>query len=299
VQVRTLVLTGVTAAKQEVQLRSEASGLITGIHCNLGDYVRRGKVLIQIDDRLKSFALDMAKLNASKLEDEFKKNQNLYAGHAATEIQLRDARINYESAKIAVSQAQKQLSDTRICAPQNGYLVYKAVEPGSFVDVGATVATLVDISKLKVLLNVAEGDAYTLKVGQTAVIASTVFPGVRYNGKVSFISQQSDKSHTYHVELVMDNPPSAPLKAGTFVTVAFSFRSHAPVLLIPREALLGSVKDAAVYVARDGVANMRSITVGMDYGEAFEVVSGLAEGEQVVTTGQINLASGSQISIHQ
>ncbi|MDP3682786.1 MAG: biotin/lipoyl-binding protein, partial [Ignavibacteria bacterium] len=86
-----LVLTGVTAAVQEVTLKAEAGGQIVAINFNLGDYVSKGKVLAVIDDKLAKLNLDAAKLNLSKLEDEYNKAKNLYSGNATSETKVRDA----------------------------------------------------------------------------------------------------------------------------------------------------------------------------------------------------------------
>lgn len=292
-----LVLTGVTAPVQEVTLKAETGGQIVFINFNLGDYVTKGKVLVEIDDKLAKLNLDAAKLNLSKLEDEYNKTKNLYSGNATSETKVRDARIDYEKAKILVGQAEKQLSFTKITASQNGFIVSKPVDNGGFVGAGTPIVSIVDISHLKTMINVSETDIYKLKVGQKAKITSSVFQGVEYDGKISFISQQGDASHNYAVEIIMENRTSYQLKAGTFVNVDFNFPTEHPALLIPRTALIGSIKDAKVYVVENNNAFQRYITIGRDLSDNLEVTEGLKEGDKVVTTGQINLSDGAAVSI--
>lgn len=292
-----LVLTGVTAPVQEVTLKAETSGQIVSINFNLGDYVSKGKVLVEIDDKLAKLNLDAVKLNLSKLEDEYNKTKNLYSGNAISETKVRDARIDYEKAKVTVEQAEKQLSFTKIIASQNGFIVSKSVDNGTFVGTGSPIVSIVDISRLKTIINVSETDVYKLKVGQKARIITSVFQGVEYNGKVSFVSQQGDASHNYAVEIVLDNKTANQLKAGTFVNVEFNFPAEHPMLLIPRTALVGSIKDAKVYVVTNDEAFQRNITIGRDLSDNLEVTEGLKEGDKVVTTGQINLSDGAAVSI--
>jgi len=292
-----LTLTGITAAKQEVLLQAQTGGQIVAINFNLGDYVKKGQILVEIDDRLQSLALENAKINLSKLEDEYNKTKILYSGKAITENKVRDARIDYETAKVAVEQAQKQLSFTKIVATQSGYVVSKFIERGSSVSVGAQIVSIVDIAQLKVTLNVAEKDIYSIKLGQNTKITSSVFPGVEYSGKVSFVSQQGNSMHNYPIEILLVNQSSHQLKAGTFVNIEFNFPADHSSLLIPRESLVGSIKDAQVYIVENNIAHLKSVIIGRDLGNYLEVLNGLNEGTNVITTGQINISDGSPVTI--
>ncbi len=296
-QSSSLSLTGITAAKQEVILKSEITGQIVSINFNLGDYITKGKVLVEIDDRLAKLALESLQLNMLKLEDEYNKTKNLYAGQATSETKVRDAKLEFERAKVAVEQAVKQLSFTKIVATQNGFVVSKFIEKGTLVNSGSQILSLVDISQLKVTLKASEKDAYKLRIGQVVKIASSVYSGVEYSGRVSFVSPQGDALHNYPVEILLDNKTAYQLKAGTFVNVDFNFPSEQLSLLIPRESLIGSIKNAKVYVVENNIALQKEITIGRDLSDYLEVLAGLNEGDKVVTTGQINLSNGAAVSI--
>lgn len=293
----TLSLTGVTAAKQEVTLKAETAGQITAINFNLGDYVNQGKILVEIDGKLSELAVESAQLNLNKLEDEYNKTKNLYSGKATSETKLRDAKNDYEKAKVTLEQTKKQFGFTRIMATQNGYILSKFVEKGSYVAPGVPIVSLVDVSQLKVTVNVSESDVYSLRTGQSVKITSSVYPGVVFDGKITFVSQQGDKAHNYPIEITLNNKSAKPLKAGTFVNVDFNFPAEKSKLLIPREALIGSIKNAKVYVVNNNTAKQVSIVIGRDLGNYLEVLNGLNEGDKVVTTGQINLSDGLAVSI--
>lgn len=292
-----LSMTGVTVAKQEVVVKSETNGQVVAVNFNLGDYVQKGKVLVEIDDKLAQLSLEAAKLNLTRAEDEYNKAKNLYSGQATTETRLRDTKIEYERAKIGYEQALKQLSFTKIVAPQNGYIVSKQIEKGLLVNNGTPLLNIVDISQLKVSLKATEKDVYNLKIGQQVKVTSAVYAGVEYNGKLSFVSQQGDQFHNYPVEVILDNKSSKQLKAGTFVNVEFNFPASQPSLLIPREALVGSIKDARVFAIQNNIASERAVIIGRDLGNYLEVLSGLSEGEQIVTSGQINISDGTPVKI--
>lgn len=291
-----LQMTGITAAKQEVVLKAETAGQVEAIYFNLGDYVTDGKALILIDDKLANLNLQQAEVNLSRAEDEYNRNRNLYEGKAVTETKLRDAKIDYEKAKIGYEQAKKQLSFTKVKSTQNGYITSKLIDKGAYVTPGTPLVSIVDISQLKVTLSVSEKDAYKIKVGQNVNITSSVLPNWSTSGKVSFVSQQGDNVHNYPIEILISNTKTQ-LKAGTFVDVKFEFTASAPSLLIPRESLVGSIKDAKVYVVKNNVAVLKSIQIGRDLGSNLEVLSGLEDNDVVITSGQINLSENTPVAI--
>jgi multidrug efflux pump subunit AcrA (membrane-fusion protein) len=111
------------------------------------------------------------------------------------------------------------------------------------------------------------------------------------------ISPKGDEFHNYPVEVSMQNQDKISLKSGTFVNVKFLFESGKKSLQIPRSALVGSVKDAKVYkIVKNRVA-LIPVIIGSDNGQYFEVVSGLSAGDEVVTSGQINLSDGDSVKV--
>jgi len=294
---KTLQIVGTTIAKNEVQLQAEIPAQVTAILFSIGDRVHKGQLLIQLDDRIQTYALENAKLNLARLEDDYNRVKSLYAGKAGTETQLRDSKFAYENAKISVEQAKRQLEFTHITAPFDGYIFQKFVEKGQSVGVGGPLLSIVDIAQLKASLNVAERDVYQLKIGQKAEITSQVFSGITFEGKVSYIAPKADKWHNYPVEVIIDNQKEHQLRSGTFVMVNFNFGSSAKALVIPRKALQGSLKDASVFVIENNTAHLRKVTIGQDYGEYLEILSGLNENDIIVTTGQINLNEGTSVAV--
>ncbi|MDP4176652.1 MAG: efflux RND transporter periplasmic adaptor subunit, partial [Bacteroidota bacterium] len=197
---------------------------------------------------------------------------------------------------IAVEQAKKQLEFTNLTAPQSGAIVEKLVQVGSLVGPGSSIARIVDVSQLKIVVSVSEKDVYKIKNGMIVTASSSVYPGVTYTGKVTFVSSKGDQAHNYPVEVSIKNNSSYPLKAGTFASVEFDLASRQNVLLIPRESVINSIKEAKIFtVNSNNEAHLRAVTIGRDFGNYLEVISGLNEGETVVISGQINLVEGSHV----
>ncbi len=290
-------LVGSTEANQEVTVASEAAGKITELHFKLGDYVEKGALLARVDDRYKKLAVDNAVLAYNKYREDYQKYQTLREGDAISDLQLREIKMAYENAAIQLEQATRQLEDTRIVAPFSGYITSRDIDLGAYVNPSTPVAGMADISQLKVKLSVSESEVYALQKGQKVNVSTAVYPGVSFDGAVSHISPKGDKAHTYPIEISITNSSKHPLKTGTYVKVSVNMGESHPTLMIPRDAIVSSVKEPSVYVVNNNYAQLVKITTGSDNGSYLEVLNGLNEGDKVVVNGQINLMDGAKVSI--
>lgn len=292
-----LQLTGYMEAYSEIDIAAEAQGIITSLNAALGQEKSKGSIIATIDDKLKKLAVQTASISIAKLKKDLERYNNLYKGGTVTEQQLNEAQNLYDNAKIQFEQAEKQLSDATIKSPISGVIIKKQVEEGEYINIGNPIATIVDISKLKIKLNVSEANIYQLKLNDKAIITTDVYPGVVFEGSITFISSQGDDSHNYPVEIVIPNNSKYPLKSGTFANVMIKLPVAAEALYIPRESLLGSITEASVYVAENNKAILKKIVVGNGNDKYIKAISGLKEGEKVIVNGQINLSDNKAIKI--
>jgi membrane fusion protein, multidrug efflux system len=290
-------LTGYMEAYSAIDIAAEAQGTITSLNAALGQEKPRGTIIATIDDKLKKLAVQTASISVAKLKKDLERYSNLYKGGTITEQQLNDAQNLYDNAEIQLEQAEKQLADATIKSPISGVITKKQVEEGEYINIGSPIVTIVDISRLKIKLNVSEANVYQLKLNDKATITTDVYPGVTFEGNISFISSQGDDSHNYPVEIVIPNNSKYLLKSGTFANVMIKLPVAEEELYIPRESLLGSITDAEVYVAGNNKAILKKIVVGNGNDKYLKVISGLKEGEDVIVNGQINLSENKTIKI--
>lgn len=293
-------LTGTVIANNDVNILSETSGKVIQMFFKVGDYKQAGSVLAQVDDELKKAALSSAEANYEKAKKDYERFQNLFQQKSATDAQLDAAKLGLSVAEAQYIVAKRQLEDTKIKTPISGYITMKGIDVGATVQ-GAPqptfVANIVDISKLKVKLNVSEASAFKLKAGDAVKVTADVFPGAAFKGRIESISSKSDEAHTFPVEIMVENQSSHQLKAGVFTRVEFDAFKERESVVIPREALVGSVKNPQVYVVENGVAKLRSLVLGNESNTYIEVLSGLNEGETVVINGQNILADNTKVEI--
>jgi RND family efflux transporter MFP subunit len=294
---RTLSLIGTITANNDVAIVSETSGRVVAIGAKVGDYKPAGSVIAQVDDELKLANFKSAEVAYEKAKKDLERYEALLKEGGISDAQVESARLNFKSAEAQYIVARRQLQDTRITTPISGIVTERRVDIGSVVSNGMVVANVVDIAKLKVKVNVAEKDVFKLKVGEEVEVTTDVYPNVKFKGVIASISAKGDEAHTYPVEITLNNSKEYPLKAGMFGRIHFTSLGERQTLAIPREALLGSVRSARVFVAENGVARLRPITVGQEVGKMLEVLEGLQEGELVIVSGQNNLRDGYAINV--
>ena len=285
----TLSLVGTITAINDVAVTAEVAGKVTAVLANVGDRLKAGAPIIQIDDELKKAAFQQAEANYERTKRDFDRFKMLREQQSATESQKENAWTAFKVAEAQYVVARRQLRDTKICTPIAGIVSARNVELGTMVNDRMVVANVVDISRLKVKLNVAERDAFKLKTGDRVEVTTDVYPGVRFEGRTTSISSKADEGHTYPVEITMENSADHPLRAGMFGRVSFVSLAPTAALAIPREALVGSMKDPRVFVVDGALARVRTIVVSGETGSELTVLSGLREGDSVVVNGQNNL----------
>ncbi|MFD1820532.1 RND family efflux transporter, MFP subunit [Pseudarcicella hirudinis] len=298
-QVQFLPYDGKVSLPATLELANEATisigiqGKIQKLGIEIGSRVTKGQIVGALDSRLKQLNLQANELTLSKLEKDFQRNNDLYKGNAGTELSVTNSKYDFENTRLQIEQIKQQIADGNIIAPISGVVTSRKLVAGEFVSPGTVIATVVDDNHLKAIVFVNEKDVYKLKPGQAAKITADVFPEKSFTGNIKFISPAGDENHNYRVELSVS---TNLLKAGTYVLVDFNLGIKASLLQIPKIALAEGTKNPFVYVAQGDKAVLRKITVGREIGENIEIISGLQSGEEVVTSGQINLTDGSKIT---
>jgi RND family efflux transporter MFP subunit len=290
-------LVGTIVGNNDVAVVSETQGKIVKVYVNVGDNVKAGDVLLQVDDEVKRAAYEAADVNYEKTKKDLQRYTTMMKEKSVSDAQLEGARLAYKSAEAQYIIARRQYHDTRIKTPITGIVTSRPFDVGTMVQNNTVVANVVDISRLKVELNVAEQDVFKMKEGDSVDVTTDVYPGVTFKGRISTISDQAGDAHTYPVEVALANSAHHPLKAGMFGRVLFIAVKPTESLSIPREALVGSSKDAQVYVVNDGVAHLRNIVIGGEFDTRLSVRSGLTEGDTIVVNGQNNLKDNTIVTV--
>ncbi len=207
-------------------------------------------------------------------------------------IELR--KLEVAVAQAALSDAQKQLSGTSLTAPFAGVVSAVNIKLGQNINANAVAMSVVDISKPQVDAVVSEADITRVKVGQSARLSMDGLPGASISGAVSSIAVTGRTTSgvvSYPIAIEVNQPQGAVLREGMTASVTLVVQQVTNVLVVPNRAIGGTANNPTVTLVVNGVAEQRPVTLGLSDGTRTQVLSGLTQGEMVLT---VTAASGSQ-----
>ena len=286
--------------KQELSFSAEKSGKIITVLAKEGDRVSVGQTLAIMRGDAININAQAAEAGYLNAKSDYNRFENAYKTGGVTKQQLDQAKVALTNADANYRQAKLNVGDTRIKAPISGIINKRFIEPGSMLTAmpATQLFEIVNVNTLKLTVNVNESQVATLKTGTAVTVTSSVYPNQEFKGKITFIAAKSDSSLNFPVEIEISNNVNNDLKAGMYGTAVFkSAQQKQTMTVIPRNAFVGSVSSNQVFVVENGKAVLKTVTAGRILGDKVEILSGLSDGENVITTGQINLQNGNTVEI--
>ena len=288
----------------KVEIKSEVSGRISKIYAQEGDFVKRGKKLVELDKSLllpkRDQALSSQEQTKIKMENE-KKNlerfEKLFQKGLIAQKEVDDlrasyqvSRLNYEVAKSSLESIEEDLKKTEIYSPISGVIISADKEEGEAISgtnsaaQAATIMTVADLSQMVVEVNINEIDIGKLKSGQKAKIVLDAFPEQRFKGEVISIAPSSEISEgivTYLVKVKVDKPERY-LKPGMSAEAEIFAAKREDVLLVPQSALQEKDGESYLRVKRGVTFEPVEVKVGLLTEEFVEITAGVKEGEEIL-----------------
>jgi len=283
-------------ANRDVTISAETQGRVIAGNIKEGDLIGAGALIAQIDNEgLKAQRFSaLASYNNAKANLE--RYQNASVGEGVSQMQVDEQNLTLKSAKAQLQQIDKQVSQSRIVAPFSGTVTSKSFELGTFVAAGTRLLEIADISKVKLAINVPEDEVAFFAKGKKIMVHTDVYPGAEFNGVVDELISKADATHNYPVKITVVNNQANRLLPGMYGKVNKDDQLNKSTLAINRSALLGSAKNPQVFVIKNGTAQLVSISTGRSNDKLIEVTGGIAAGDIVVTSGQVNLSNGTRVT---
>lgn len=280
----------------EAEVAAKTSGIAMRVLADVGQQVRAGQPLLQIDrDRA---ALQVAQTDAQvrKLEANYRRASQLAQQQMVSANDVDQLRFDLENARAQHRMARLELSYGTVTAPISGVIGARMIKPGNFVQINATVFKIVDNSRLEATLNVPERDIALLRAGQPVVLEVDALPGKVFDGTIHRIAPMVDAgSGTFSVTSTFDG--GGLLQTGMFGRIRINYDQRPDALVIPRSALLEDGGTPSVYTVREAKAVRSVVKLGYTDGEWVEVREGLREGDPVVVAGKAALRDGSAVQV--
>ena len=288
---------GSIQAASEVTVLSETSGKIVGMPAKIGAVVAPDSPLVAVDKDLREATFIAAQAAYKKAAKDAERAASLHDDKLISDADIEQMRLGEASARSQYLVAKKELENTTIRSAIEGTIADTYVSLGEQIGQGSRIALVVDTSRLKVRVLLPERSAVAQRKGDAVAVESELFPGVSFEGRIESISVRGDETHSFPTEVTLLGKAAAELRAGMSVRLAFGGRGERKALVIPRVAIVGSLRDPDVFVVSAGAAQKLRLVIGSEYGTDVEVRSGLSEQDAVVTSGQTLLAEGQAVKV--
>jgi RND family efflux transporter MFP subunit len=309
---------GVAKAGMETNLSFKVAGTIRRLPVKVGDQVRAGQLIADLDPEDYELqvqdaeaALSRSQAESRNAEADYERVRALYENKSASLNDLDGARATSESAKAQVSSAEKrlemaqlQLSYTRLSAPVAGGISAVDVEVNENVGTGRRVVLLTGESELEVEVSVPEGMITSIREGDEAIARFDALPDQDFAATVTEVGvSATGGATTYPVTVSLAENPEA-VRPGMAATVNFQFESQGgpDVILVPAHAVSEDAAGRFVYVVEPtgdglGIARRREVVVGEISDLGLEILSGLSNGDLLVTAGVSRIRDGLEVKV--
>ena len=283
-------------ASGESQVVAKTSGIAMRVFVEVGQQVRAGQALVQLDAARATLQVAQSDAQVRKLQANYARAQQLAAQKMVSANDLDQIRYDLENVRATNRLARLELSYARVTAPISGVVAERSIKPGNLVQINTPIMRIVDVSRLEATLNAPEREIETLKAGQAVQLTADALPGKTFEGRIDRVSPVVDAgSGTFRVICTFEG--GGLLQPGMFGRIRINYDQRANALVIPRTALLEDGSAPAVYIVRAGKAARTALKLGYVDGEWVEVREGLREGQPVVIAGKSALREGSAVQV--
>jgi RND family efflux transporter MFP subunit len=321
-----LTVVGNLIGLQTVDVAPRVQGRLISMSVEMGDPVRRGQVIAKVEDReiaeqvrQAEASMEVSKATIRQREADLKvaelnfdRSKNLFSRQLLAKQALDDAESRYLAALAQLDLAKAQqaqnearlqelrfnLQNTIVTSPVDGFIGRRNVDPGAMVNTNTAVASVVDISRLKLVVNVVEKDLRMVTAGDVGVVEVDAYPGEKFNGRIARVAPVLDPAtRTASIEIEIPNPGHR-LKPGMYARISLTVEERKNVLVAPKTAVIDFESKRGVWMpTEDKRAKFAPVELGIEGTDTIEIVSGLKEGDRFVTTGAAAVRNNDQLVI--
>ena len=283
---------GALIAEDSVVLRPEIDGRIARLLFKEGQPVKKGAVLVVLDSAEQRARVAAAQADMKLAESRYKRSEELVAQNFISKQALDEARANLDILRARLRQEQVALDKTVIRAPFSALVGLRQVSSGAYVNKGDDLVRLDAIGNLKLEVPVPETYLPLVRIGLPITLTIDALPGQSFSGKVHAIDPVVDPvSRNVRVRARIANP-KGQLKPGMFARATADLGGKTSAILLPEQVIVPRPDGSYVFLAVDGKAELRKVTLGKREPGRVEIVTGVKVGDTVILDGQIKLRPG-------
>ena len=288
------VYTSTVQAYVKNNIAPQTAGRITKINVEIGDFVKEGQVLAEIDKA----QLLQAQLQLQNQEVELQRLKSLYEEGGLSQSDYDAMQLQYNVLK---TQVNNLIENTTLRSPINGVITARNYDVGDMYAMSMPLFTVEQIVPVKLLIGVSETDYSKVKKGDSVTVTADAIPDKTFYGKVNRIYPTVDPAtRTFTVEVKIDNTYKT-LRPGMFARATVNFGSNNNVV-IPDVAVVkqqGSGERFVYVLNEDNTVTYKKVVLGRRMGAEYEVLEGLQDGDKIVIGGQIRLKDGVKVIVNE
>lgn len=290
--------TGTVLPNEQVEIRSEISGRVTGIHFKEGQQVKKGDLLVKINDSDLRAQLKKLKLQVKLAEDDEYRKSKLLEIKGVSQEEFDKAQNQVNSLKADLEYLQSQLVKTEIRAPFSGVVGLRYISEGGFISPTNVISSMQDLDPVKIEFSIPEKYAHILKPG-SEINFNITGKSEPVKGKVYAIAPQIDlNTRSVTVRALAPNSDRS-IMPGAFVKIGLVLETYDNAFLIPAEAVVPELAGQKVYVARNGVATSTPVTTGIRTEGRVQITEGLTPSDTVIISGILQLKDGAKVAVKE
>ncbi|MFP4379178.1 MAG: efflux RND transporter periplasmic adaptor subunit [Candidatus Sumerlaeia bacterium] len=292
-----LVLPGIVEPYEDIHLAAKNDGPVEWLGVKEGDRVTKGQSIAKIDARVLIQTYRSAQAAEKLAEASFKRIKELFDKKVASQGELDEAQSALDQSRAATAIAKQNLDDATLYSPIDGEVDELPIDVGEFVNRGQTIARIVDVSRVKAVVNVPEKDVSYFREDQEALVQNPESHPGETRGRILRIGLVADPgAKTFPVEILIPNNDQLFLP-GMINRVELVRRKTDDAIVISAFNALNREDGTVVYLEEDGIARMRPIEIGIRRGMEAEVVKGLKAGDRLIVKGQRLLTDGTSVKV--
>lgn len=292
-----LSLSGSIEANEQIEVRSEVSGVVESINFQEGSYVSKGQQLFKINDLELRAQLSQARTKQTLASENERRARLLLQKEAISQEEYDIASADFRSAQAQTQLIQAQIAKTSVKAPFSGKIGLRYISKGTYVTPTTVVANLVNTTQVKVTFSIPEKYATQMKVN-TNLSFTTSGSKEQFTAKVYAIEPEIEEAtRTLKMRAVAQNS-SGKLIPGTFANISLPLENINDALLVPTEALIPVQNGKKVFVSINRKAKEVMVETGARTDKDVLVLTGLKAGDTVLTTGVMTLKDDTPVQVN-
>ena len=289
-------LSGSIEANEQIEIRSEVSGLVESISFTEGSQVSKGQVLLKVNDIELRVQLAQAKTKESLASENERRAKLLLQKEAISQEEYDIASADYRTTKSQTQLIQAQIGKTSIRATFSGKIGLRSISPGTYVTPTTLIANLVNTNPLKITFSIPE--KYASEIAKGSQITFTV-PNMteKFSAKIYALEPRIElATRTLKIRALTENS-NGKLLPGTFANIELALRNIKDAIIIPTEAIVPIQDGKKVFIANNGQAKEVKVTTLTRTDKDVVITSGLKVGDTLLTSGMMSLKDEDDIKV--